>query len=93
MAGGAEPAATAITDDAAAYERVPFDQNGVQHTNGIRSFRSTLKRAHEGTFHAISPKHLHRYVPELAGERNVRRSGMLAQIRDMLARLVGCNLL
>ena len=104
VANGAEPAATAFTDDAAPYERTPFDQNGVQHsvrayvnnvahTNGIRSFRSTLKRAHEGTFHAISAKHLHRYVPEFAGEHNVRRSGMLAHMRDTVARLIGCNLL
>ena len=26
-----------------------------------------LKRAHKGTFHKISPKHLDRYVTEFAG--------------------------
>ena len=32
------------------------------HTNGIESFWSMLKRAHNGTFYKISPKHLQRYV-------------------------------
>ena len=34
----------------------------IAHTNGIESFWSMLKRAHQGTFHKISPKHLDRYV-------------------------------
>ncbi len=28
------------------------------HTNGMESFWSMLKRAHMGTFHKLSPKHL-----------------------------------
>ena len=36
--------------------------DGMAHTNGIESFWSMLKRAHKGTFHKISPKHLDRYV-------------------------------
>ena len=40
------------------------------HTNGIESFWSMLKRAHKGTFHKISPKHLQRYVSEFAGKHN-----------------------
>ena len=35
---------------------------GMVHTNGVESFWSTLKRAHKGTFHKLSPKHLDRYV-------------------------------
>ncbi len=31
------------------------------------SLWSMLKRAHKGTFHKLSPKHLDRYVQELAG--------------------------
>ena len=51
-----------------------------------------LKRAHEGTFHKISPKHLNRYVNEFAGKHNIRNSGTLAQMCDTVARLVGRNL-
>ena len=29
---------------------------GQVHTNDMESFRATLKRAHEGTFHKISSK-------------------------------------
>lgn len=31
---------------------------GQAPTNGIESFWSILKRAHKGTFHKLSPKHL-----------------------------------
>ena len=41
-------------------------------TQGIESFWSMLKRAHKGTFHKISPKHLDRYVQEFAARHNVR---------------------
>ena len=63
------------------------------HTNGIESFWAMLKRAHGGTFHKISPKHLQRYVSEFAGKHNVRDSGTLAQMRHTVARLIGRNLL
>ena len=52
-----------------------------------------LKRAHDGTFHKISPKPLQRFVSEIAGKHNIRDSGTLAGMRDTVARLVGCNLL
>ena len=63
------------------------------HTNGAESFWSMLKRAHMGTFHKISPKHLNRYVQEFAGKQNIRESGTLVQMRHVLAKLVGRNLL
>ena len=56
-------------------------------TNGIESFWAMLKRAHTGTFHKMSPKHLQRYVSEFAGKHNVRDSGTLAQMRDTVAGL------
>ena len=67
--------------------------SGMAHTNGIDTFWSMLKRAHKGTFHKISPKHLDRYVQEFAGKHNIRDSGTLAQMRHTVARLVGRNLL
>ena len=42
------------------------------HTNGIGSLRSMLERAHKGTFHKLSPKHLDRYVQEFAARHNLR---------------------
>ena len=96
--------AKVYTDDAKAYKGMSFDHESVRHsvgeyvrdmahTNGVESFWSMLKRAHKGTFHKISPKHLDRYVQEFAGKHNVRESGTLAQMRDTVARLVGRNLL
>ena len=96
--------ATVYTDDATAYDSLPFKHATVKHsvkeyvrrqahTNGIESFWSMLKRAHKGTFHKISPKHLNRYVQEFAGKHNIRESGTLDQMRDTVARLVGRRLL
>ena len=99
-----EEDAKVYTDDAKAYKGVEREHETVRHsvseyvrgqahTNGIESFWAMLKRAHDGTFHKISPKHLQRYVSEFAGKHNVRDSGTLAQMRDTVARLVGRNLL
>ena len=101
-----EPGATVYTDDAAAYRGLArdFDHEAVNHTvseylrgkahtNGMESFWSMLKRAHTGTFHKISPKHLQRYVNEFAGKHNIRHSDTIVQMRDTVARLVGRNLL
>ena len=104
MAESAEEGATVYTDDAAAYEGMPFHHESVKHsvseyvdgqihTNGMESFWSMLKRAHKETFHKISPKHLQRYVSEFAGKHNIRDSGTIAQMRDTVARLVGRRLL
>ena len=75
--------ATVYTDEHRSYESLPFDHETVKHslseyvkgdihTNGIESLWSTLKRAHKGTFHKLSPKHLDRYVQEFAGRHNLR---------------------
>ena len=104
VADHAAPDAKVYTDDHGGYHGMPFEHetvkhsvseyvNGMAHTNGIESFWSMLKRAHKGTFHKISPKHLERYVHEFAGKHNVRKSGTLVQMRDTVARLVGRNLL
>ena len=99
-----KPGAKVYTDDASAYDGLPFAHESVRHsvseyvndmvhTNGVESFWATLKRAHKGTFHKLSPKHLNRYVQEFAGKHNMRDSGTLAQMRNTVARLVGRNLL
>lgn len=96
--------ATVYTDDAAAYRDVDREHEAVRrsigeyvrdqaHTNGTESFWAKLKRAHGGTLHKISPKHLDRYVQEFAGKHNHRNSGTVDQMRDTVARMVGRNLL
>ena len=96
--------ATVYTDDAPVYDSLPFNHatvkhsvaeyvNGMAHVNGIESFWSMLKRAHKGTFHKMSAKHLQRYISEFAGKHNIRESGTLVQMRDTVSRLVGRRLL
>ena len=96
--------ATVYTDDAKAYKGLPFAHESVKHSigeyvnnqahsNGIESFWSMLKRAHKGTFHKISPKHLDRYVQEFAAKHNMRDADTLVQMRETVARLIGRNLL
>ncbi len=98
-----EEDATVYTDDARAYKGIEREHESVRHsvaeyvrgqahTNGIESFWAMLKRAHDGTFHKISPKHLDRYVAEFAGKHNVRDSGTLDQMRGVVAGLMGRSL-
>lgn len=42
------------------------------HTNTIEGFWSQLKRSIDGTYHAVSPKHLQLYVNEFAYRYNAR---------------------
>ncbi len=65
---------------------------GMAHTNGIESFWSLLKRAHKGTFHKISPKHLDRYVTEFAGRHNVRDRDTMDQMCGLARGMVSKRL-
>ena len=87
--------ATVYTDEALAYSGLPFEHETVKHsvgeyvkgeahTNGIESFWSMLKRAHKGTFHKISPKHLNRYIQEFATRHNIRDKDTIDQMRSMV---------
>ena len=90
VAKNVEPGAKVYTDDHRGYAGLPNHETvrhsvaeyvkGQAHTNGIESFWATLKRAHKGVFHKISPKHLQRYVNEFAGKHNVRNEDTLAQM-------------
>ena len=53
---------------------------GMAHTNGIESFWAMLKRAHTGTYHKMSVKHLQRYVTEFVGRHNVRDLDTIQQM-------------
>lgn len=61
-------------------------------TNGVESFWSMLKRAHKGTFHKLSAKHLQRYVNEFVGRHNVRELDTLDQMRLLARGLEGKRL-
>ena len=103
IAEHADASAQVFTDEAAAYDGLPFDHETVKHsvsefvrgqihTNGIESFWSNLKRAHKGTFHNISPKHLDRYVEEFAGRQNFRELDTAEQMTLMAMRMQGKRL-
>ena len=62
------------------------------HTNGIESLWSMLKRAHTGTFHKISSKHLDRYVQEFAGRHNLREQDTIDQLRSLRSGMEGKRL-
>ena len=96
--------ATVYSDEHASYEGMPFEHESVKHsvgeyvrgqahTNGGESFWSMLKRAHNGTFHKLSPKHLDRYVQEFAGKHNIRGADTLEQMTAVAAGLVGRRLM
>ena len=88
--------ATLYTDGATAYDNIADLLNGIRHeavnhsvgeyvrgmahTNGVESFWAMLKRGVHGTYHRISPKHLHRYVAEFAGRQSVRELDTVDQM-------------
>lgn len=91
------------TDDAAAYRAFPNHESvkhsvgeyvrNQAHTNGIESFWAVLKRAHTGTFHHFSRKHLQRYLNEFCGRHNLRPQDTIAQMRSIVAAMVGKRLM
>lgn len=90
---------TVYTDGATAYAGRPNHEavfhsvgeyvRGEAHTNGIESFWAMLKRAHKGTFHYLSAKHLQRYVDEFCWRHNIRDADTIRQMEDLVARMVG----
>ena len=98
-----QPGAQVYTDEAAAYRQMPFDHEavnhsvgeyvrGMAHTNGIESFWATLKRAYHGTYHKISPEHLHRYVNEFAARHNLRTHDTEVMMAELAAAMIGKRL-
>ncbi|MCY4354646.1 MAG: IS1595 family transposase [Truepera sp.] len=94
--------AMVYTDEHRAYEGLPNHQavkhsvgeyvDEMAHVNGPESFWSMLKRAHKGTFHKLSAKHLQRYVNEFAGRHNVRELDTIDQMAAITSRLGGKSL-
>ena len=103
VAARAAPGSTVYTDDHAGYDDLPFKHESVKHsageyvrgdahTQGIESFWSSLKRAHRGTFHCMSPKHLQRYVQEFAARHNIRDDDTIDQMESVAVAMVGKQL-
>ena len=97
------PDTIVYSDEVAAYAGLPKEHETVKHSvseyvreqahvNGVESFWAMLQRAHTGTFHKMSPKHLDRYVQEFAGKKNFRESDTLDQMRATVLGLVGHSL-
>ena len=92
-----ETGSAVYTDDFRSYEKLyGYDHQSVKHSvgeyvnkqihiNGMESFWSMLKRAHKGTYHKMSKKHLNRYVQEFAGRHNVREQDTIVQM-EMLSK-------
>ena len=103
MIRNSSPDAAVYTDEALAYEGLPMTHDSVKHsvkeyvrgqvhTNGIESFWSMLKRGYIGTFHKMSPKHLHRYVTEFEGRHNVREMDTINQMGCLVSSMAGKTL-
>ncbi len=99
-----DPEATVYTDEAKAYEGMPRTHESVKHsvseyvrdmahTNGIESFWALLKRGYHGTFHHMSPEHLHRYVAEFAGRHNIRDMDTIDQMHEIVVGMAGKRLM
>ena len=99
----AQPEARKYTDELLAYNGLDNHEavkhsisewvRDQAHTNGIESFWALLKRGYYGTFHHVSPKHLHRYVSEFAGRHNIRDKDTIDQMRNLVAGMVGKRLM
>lgn len=99
----AAPGAKVYSDDASAYGGMPFDHETVRHslseyvkgdihTNGIESLWSMMKRAHKGTFHKLSEKHLDRYVQEFAARHNLREQDTIDIMGSLVTGSIGKRL-
>ena len=100
------PDAMVYTDESPSYQGLIFhEHDSVNHsdgeyfnrktgagTQGIESFWAMLKRAHTGTFHKISPKHMDRYVTEFTGRHNARGLDTEQQMKGLVKGMSGRRL-
>lgn len=100
VASGAE----VYTDEARAYEglakthqHAAIDHSreyvaGNVHTNGMENFWALLKRSLGGTYVAVAPFHLTRYVAEQVFRFNERAGDDAARFKSVLSRVFGRRL-
>ena len=97
-----DPEAEVFTDNNTAYNGLKNKESvnhsigeyvrGMVHTNGIESFWSIFKRAHKGTYHKMSPKHLQRYVDEFVGRHYSRPASTIEQMGGIVKMATGKDL-
>jgi transposase-like protein len=75
-----------VIDHAEAYV------NGQVHTNGCENFWSLLKRGLKGTYVAVEPFHLFRYLDEQALRFNMRKLTDAERFAEVLGAIVGRRL-
>jgi transposase-like protein len=83
------------TDEAKVYRSLPKEYahefvnhveqyvNGQVHTNGLENFWSLLKRGLHGTYVAVEPFHLHRYLDEQVFRYNHRKDEAGRKLTDV----------
>jgi|SRR5580704_11114030 hypothetical protein len=94
------PGSKVYTDEAKVYRALPKDYihefvnhmesyvNGQVHTNGLENFWSLLKRTLSGTYVAVEPFHLHRYLDEQMFRYNHRKNMDDGQRFDLAVRQI-----
>ncbi len=78
----------AVNHSAGEYVRM----GGFVHTNSIESVWAQLKRQIVGIHHWVSPKHLQRYVDEMAWRVNRRDMKVTPRMNDLFADVSGKRL-
>jgi ISXO2-like transposase domain len=88
------PGSSIFTDEASVYKSLPKEYthefvnhvekyvNGRVHTNGMENFWSLLKRGLNGTYVAVEPFHLHRYLDEQMFRYNNRKDESGRKLTD-----------
>jgi len=66
--------------------------NGRVHTNGLENFWSLLKRSLKGTYVAVAPFHLFRYLDEQTFRYNERKTDDVSRFRSALSQIVNRRL-
>jgi hypothetical protein len=96
-----EPGAEVFTDKLLSYEGLDADYihavidhsekyvEGKVHTNGVENFWSLLKRALKGTYVAVEPFHLFRYLDEQVFRFNERKDNDGGRFVSVMAGTVG----
>lgn len=62
---------------------------GKTHTNTVENFWSVLKRGLTGTYHAVSEKHLERYLNEFSSRYNNRDTNVFERFEEILKNAEG----
>lgn len=65
---------------------------GKVHTNGLENFWSLLKRTLKGTYVAVAPYHLERYLDEQSFRYNERHTDDAGRFRRVLSQITGKRL-